>query len=181
MNNPAGHSKARQTVPRVILGLFFCVSAVLKLLSLTEFELYVFSFGLASFDLCSVLARLLVAGEALLGFGLVSGWCKKFVNITTGVLLLAFSAFLVWRMAVGDKESCHCFGSFADMGPSDSLWKNVACAVLLYFGRNGAEIPLAGRFRGWVVAFLGLAFTVTVFAVNPPDMFSGFPMRRVRI
>ena len=171
MNNPAGHSKVRQTVPRVFLGLFFCASAILKLLSLTEFELYVFSFGFASFDLCSVAARLLVAGEAVLGLGLLSGWWKKFMNITTAVLLLAFSAFLVWRTAVGDEESCHCFGSFADMGPSDSLWKNVACAVLLYFGRQGGEIPLEARFRPWVSSGLCVAVLATVVAVNPPDFF----------
>lgn len=171
MSNHEAPSKTRQTVPRVFLGLFFCVSATLKLLSLTEFELYVFSFGLASFDLCSVAARLLVAGEAVLGLGLLSGWWKRFVNISTAVLLLSFSAFLLWRTAVGDEQSCHCFGAFADMGPSDSLWKNVACAVLLYLGRQGGEIRLEARFRPWVAAGLCVAVLATVVAVNPPDFF----------
>lgn len=100
------------------------MSSVLKLVSVDDFELYVFSFGFASFDLCSLAARAVIAGELILGLGLVSGWWHNFVNSVTAALLVGFSGFLIWRMAAGDGESCHCFGNLVEMNPAQSLVKN---------------------------------------------------------
>lgn len=162
------------TVPRVILGLFFCLSAVLKLISLTDFELYVFSFGFASFDLCSVAARLLVAGEAVLGLGLLSGWWWKFTSAFTALLLLGFSGFLFWRLSLGDEASCHCFGTLVDMNPSQSLWKNAACMLLLLpvaFCGGGWQIPFPKRARLWTASATGLVLLIAICIINPPDAY----------
>ena len=121
------------TVLRILLGLFFCVSAVLKLVSVNDFELYIFSFGFASFDLCTLVARLVIIGELILGLGLVSGWWHNFVNSVTALLLVGFSGFLIWRMAVGDEGSCHCFGNLVEMNPTQSLVKNVVALAALAF------------------------------------------------
>ncbi len=172
------------------MGLFFCVSAVLKLVSVDDFELYVFSFGFASFDLCSLAARAVIAGELILGLGLVSGWWHNFVNSVTAALLIGFSGFLIWRVAAGDGESCHCFGNLVEMNPAQSLVKNaVALAVLAFawsrpselFAADDAEdaagsgpaVRLAGwihRHRGGVAAVISLAAVLTVLIINPPDM-----------
>ena len=44
-------------IVRVGVGLFFIVSAILKLLSIENFELYIYSFNLMSFLLSGVAAR----------------------------------------------------------------------------------------------------------------------------
>lgn len=157
--------------PRIILGLLFCVSAILKLISLSDFELYVFSFGLASFDVCSFATRLLIAFEAILGLGLVSGWRRKPTNWTTALVLVVFSSFLIWRIALKDEESCHCFGSLVEMNPVESLIKNGVFGILLLLGWKGGEIPLGHRARLWIASVLSVGIIALSFGINPPDYF----------
>lgn len=157
------------TVPRVLLGLFFCVSAGAKLAGVGDFELYIFSFGFASFDLCTLAARLIIAGEFILGLGLISGWWHHFVNGVTAALLVGFSAFLLWRMSEGDTASCHCFGNLVDMNPAQSLLKNAAAlAVLIFAWIFPGEINIH-KHRGLIAAVLSAAVLVAVPAINPPD------------
>ncbi len=173
------------------MGLFFCVSAVLKLVSVDDFELYVFSFGFASFDLCSLAARAVIAGELILGLGLVSGWWHNFVNGVTAFVLVAFSGFLIWRMSVGDEGSCHCFGNLVEMNPAQSLVKNAAALlVLALVWSRPAELSAADygtgdtvgkkravrffqwihRHRGGIAAVISAAVVLTILIINPPDI-----------
>ncbi len=188
------------TVLRILLGLFFCVSAVLKLVSVDDFELYIFSFGFATFDLCSLAARAVIAGEMILGLGLISGWWHNFVNSVTAVLLVGFSGFLIWRMAVGDEGSCHCFGNLVEMNPAQSLVKNAVALAALAFAwsrptelfcstarhdasdgsMSGAEEPLgtgAKRFaasvrrhKGIIAGVISVVAALTILIINPPDL-----------
>ena len=187
------------TVLRILLGLFFCVSAVLKLVSVDDFELYIFSFGFAAFDLCSLAARAVIIGEMILGLGLISGWWHNFVNSVTAALLVGFSGFLIWRMSVGDEGSCHCFGILVEMNPAQSLLKNaVALAVLafawsrpteLFAARHddtsGDRVPEAGepsrtgaqrfaarlyRHKGTVAGVISAVAALAILIINPPDL-----------
>ena len=185
-------------VLRIFLGLLFCVSSILKLVSVDDFELYIFSFGFATFDLCSLAARAVIIGELILGLGLISGWWHSFVNSVTALLLVGFSGFLIWRMAVGDEGSCHCFGNLVEMNPEQSLVKNVVALAVLAFawGRptelfaarhddaSDDRVPEAGessrtgakrfdkwlyRHKGTVAGVISLVAALTILIINPPD------------
>ena len=192
---PSELHRTAATVLRVLLGLFFCVSSVLKLVSVDDFELYIFSFGFAAFDLSSLAARLIIIGEFILGLGLISGWWHKFVNSVAAVLLVGFSAFLLWRMAVGDEGSCHCLGSLVDMNPWQSLIKN-AVALLMLVGAWSCPSELFSEFASEAVlpekvskdsifrrcvrgvyrhkvltaSILSFVTALTIFIINPPDL-----------
>jgi len=152
----------------VLCGLVFLASAVAKLLSIQSFELYVFSLGLASFDLTSIAARLLILLEGLTGLWFLSGWQLKWARWIAWAQLLAFSAFLGWRMAVGDSGSCHCFGDLVDLNPLQSLVKNAALALLV--GASARELyktPL----QPFYLAVLAGASAVALFVFSPPDWY----------
>ena len=148
-----------------------------------SFELYIFSFQLFDFDLCSLAARVLVACELLLGLGLVSGIWRRAVNWCSAAMLGGFSAFLLWRILLGDKGSCHCFGDLLDMSPWQSLLKNAVLAVLLALGwksplRDAADL-VSSRFprikasvcRIAATAVVAIASFTVVFATNPPSIY----------
>lgn len=148
-----------------------------------SFELYVFSFQLFSFDLCSFAARLLVACELVLGLGLISGIWRRTMNRLCAAMLGGFSLFLAWRMLLGDNSSCHCFGDVLDMNPWQSLVKNAVLAILLSLGWNAPERDLAQLMCSWfpkfriracriITAFMLAAASFTaVFALCPPSFY----------
>lgn len=158
-----------------------------------SFELYIFSFGLFGFDLCSLAARALVAFELTLGLGLASGMWRRTMNWTCAAMLGAFSLFLLWRLALGDKESCHCFGDVLDMNPAQSLLKNAAMGALLALGWNSPKRDLvdmlcrfAKRLRPATcriaasLAVIAAAFSLT-FAVCPPSIYFRMHRKSVNI
>lgn len=137
-----------------------------------SFELYIFSFGLMSYDLCTLFARILVGLELILGLGLASCLWRRTVNWCTAAMLAAFSAFLVWRIVEGDSESCHCFGDLVDMNPVQSLAKNGVLAALLALGWGGTLPWLQNaRLRIAIPLAVAAATFTTIFVANPPDFY----------
>lgn len=153
---------------RALPGGVFLLSAGLKLFSVEEFELYLFSLGLFSFDVAAWGARLAVGVEALLGVMLLAGWRERPGAICSLVLLGGFSLWLLWRILVGDQESCHCMGAFVEMRPGLSLLKNLLIALplvgLLFLpAPNERSYP-----TGWA-ALIALTLLLLPFLLFPPD------------
>ncbi len=133
------------------------------------FELYIFSFGFAGFDLVSFAARFVVIAEMVLGICLIFSILFKPAKWLAAVFLVGFSLFLVWRAVLGDTESCHCMGDVVDMNPVQSLVKNLGLGVLLALAWNSEALKI--RCQELISLLLTAAAAVTVFAVNPPDIF----------
>lgn len=153
-----------------------------------SFELYIFSFQLMGFDMCALASRILIGVELILGLGLVSGIWRRAVNWLCAVMLGGFSLFLVWRMALGDEESCHCFGELLDMNPWQSLLKNAVLGGLLAVGWGSPVCDVVDwaqclwkRLNTRLCRILSalavtVAVFVTIFCCRPP----GFYYRLVR-
>lgn len=154
---------------RIILGAVFALSSAAKLSSLESFELYIFSFGYAGFDLCSVAARLIIIAEFLLGIFLVFNILPRLTKWLTGLSLAGFSIFLLWRAIAGDAESCHCMGELIDMNPAQSLIKNIVLILLLAYVWNHDgrimkhQVPASAILMALSVSVVFLAF--------PPDFY----------
>ena len=145
------------------------LSSIAKLSSMESFELYIFSFGFATFDICSLVARSVVIMEFLLGSFLVFNLLHRFMKWITAAFLAIFSIFLLWRLMAGDTESCHCMGDIVDMNPNQSLIKNAVLAIMLAFSWN-TDSRVFNRQN--LIAFLIAAVTAaTVFLVCPPDFY----------
>ena len=80
---------------RILLGIFFIVSAVMKVLSLDTFVMYVYSFQLFPFVLTEIACRLLIGFEMLLGVMLILKLRYKLVWWTSMGLMVAFTLFLI--------------------------------------------------------------------------------------
>lgn len=145
------------------------LSSIAKLSSMESFELYIFSFGFATFDICSLVARAVVIMEFLLGSFLVFNLLHRFMKWITAAFLAVFSIFLLWRLMAGDMESCHCMGDIVDMNPTQSLIKNAFLAIMLAFSWKTGRCVFS---RQNLIAFLIAAVTaVTVFLICPPDFY----------
>lgn len=154
---------------RIILGAVFALSAFAKLSAMEGFELYIFSFGFASFDLSSIAARLIIISEFLLGIFLVLNLFSRQLKCLTAVSLAGFSIFLLWRAALGDNESCHCMGDLVDMNPVQSLIKNAVLGLMLAFVWNHEGKVL--RRQNLIAVISSAVIAATVFMASPPDLY----------
>ena len=152
---------------RFLIGAMFMTTAVLKLLSLDEFELYIYSFGIFSYLAVTVLARLLIAFELLVGLFLLLKQFYKQVWWLILLSLIGFTFFLIYVALFRNDANCHCFGDFVELNPLHSIVKNLITMALMLCIRKESDYRF--RFRKWVI---GVGFAVAMilpFVVFPMD------------
>lgn len=152
---------------KVLLGLVFVVSAVLKVVDMDKFEIYVYSYHFFSLNASFFVARMAIVLELVLGFGLISHCFHKLMWWGSMAMLGGYTLLLMYALVMGRTDSCHCFGDFLQLDPKQSLIKNGAL-VLLFL--------LIYRMESWKTLFRWLIFfliimasTIGVFVASPPD------------
>lgn len=111
----------------------FIIAAILKLISIDEFEIYIYSFDVLNFILTTVFSRLLIAGELIVGLCLIF---KLYYKLTWRVALSAqvlFTLFLIYVLIFRNDDNCHCFGELVELSPLESVVKNVVVIGMLFF------------------------------------------------
>lgn len=154
---------------RIGIGAFFIVSAILKLLGLDHFELYIYSFKLFNLTLCELAARAIIAAEILVGVLLIVKVRYKEAWWLTLLMLIGFSLLLIYVILFRDDSNCHCMGELVEITPTLSLVKNLVLIALMLFIRKEEDYPFRKRIR--VLALVGsfLAAIVPPFVLFPID------------
>ena len=159
--------KIFQLILRLLIGVMFLTTAILKLLSIDELELYIYSFEIFNYITVTVLARFVIAFEFLLGIFLLLKQFYKPVWWLIQLTLTGFTLFLIYAAIFRNDANCHCFGDFVELNPLHSIIKNVITIALLLFIRKESDYQF--RFRKLVV---GICFAVAIivpFVVFPMD------------
>ena len=168
-----GMEKVKRIAPyvlQVVLGLLFIFSAVMKVVGMDRFEIYIYSYHFFSLNFSFLVARAAIIVELVLGIGLVSTCFHKLMWWGSVAMLAGYTLLLIYAMVLGRTDSCHCFGDILRFNPWQSLLKNLlflGLFALIY--KNGSL-----RFRHDVLALVGVAIAagVAVFAVSPPDNYT---------
>jgi len=155
---------------KVLLGLMFIVSAVLKVFDTDRFEIYIYSYHFFSLNFSFLVARAAIIIELVLGIGLVSNTLHKFYWWGSMAMLFGYTLLLIYALVIGRTDSCHCFGDFLQFNPGQSLLKNMALMLLflLVYRAKEWKTPFS-----WLIFSLALmASTIGVFVASPPDNFT---------
>ena len=155
---------------KVLLGIVFIVSAILKIADMDKFEIYVYSYHFFSLNFSFLVARAAIIVELILGIGLVSNCFHKLMWWGSVLMLIGYMGLLTYALVLGRTDNCHCFGDYLQFNPWQSILKNV---VLL------ASFALVYKVKGWhfkydriaLIAVI-LACFIAVFAVSPPDNYT---------
>jgi hypothetical protein len=159
--------KYLKIILRILVGSTFILSAILKLLSIDQFELYIYSFGIFNFFLTSVLSRLLITFEFLLGVFLILKFFYSKIWWLTMLTMIGFTLFLIYTAIFRNDSNCHCFGSFIEINSAESIVKNLILIGLLLFVKKQNEWSL--KYKKWFVfGFITIGLVVS-FIVVPPD------------
>lgn len=156
-----------KTILRIGIGAFFIVSAILKLLSIGQFELYIYSFNIVGYTLSGLAARAIIAAEILLGLLLIVKIKYKAAWWLSLLMLIGFSFLLVYVILFRNDSNCHCMGDLVEIKPSISLIKNLVVIALMLCIRKEEDYHFRGRIAVLVVAFL--AAIVPPFILFPVD------------
>ena len=162
MTNPLGKSALK-----VLLGLVFVVSAVLKLFDMDKFEIYIYSYHFFSLNVSFMVARLAIILELVLGIGLISHCLHKLMWWGSIAMLTGYSLLLIYAMYLGRTDSCHCFGDFLQLDPNQSLVKNGVLMLLFLpiYRMESWKTP----FRWLILCLTVMVSTIAVFVISPPD------------
>lgn len=154
---------------RIIIGSTFLVAAILKMFSVDEFEIYIYSFEIINFLITTILSRLLIAGELLLGLFLIFNIRPKLTWTTSMIVMLLFTLFLIFTAIFRNDSNCHCFGDIIELSPLESIVKNLIIIVLLYIVKNS----MMNDYRPMKYRFMPLIFVLASisvpFVITPPD------------
>ena len=155
---------------KVLLGLLFIASAVLKIVDMDQFEIYIYSYHFFSLNFSFLVARAAVIIELVLGIGLVSNTLHKLYWWGSMIMLVGYSLLLIYALVQGRTDNCHCFGDFLQLDPKHSLIKNGVLILLFLplYWMGEWKTP----FRWLILCIAVLASSVTVFAVSPPDNYT---------
>lgn len=152
---------------RILIGAFFITTAILKLLSLDSFEIYIYSFNIFSFNLCAIIARLVIAAELLVGAFLIAKILYKPTWWLTLLMLVGFTFFLVYVAIFRQDSNCHCMGDLVELNPAYSIIKNLITIVLLLFIRKEEDYQFKGKKAvGIVLAVLALGVPFILFPTD---------------
>ncbi len=155
---------------KILLGLFFLVSAVLKFLAMDSFEIYIYSFHFFSLNASFLIARLAIILEVILGIGLISNTLHKVYWWGSLAMLTGYTLILLYALYIGRTDSCHCFGDFIQLDPKQSLIKNGVLILIFLMIYNSEELETPLR---WPFFFLNImASTIAVFVISPPDNYT---------
>lgn len=155
---------------KVLLGLVFIVSAVLKVVDMDRFEIYVYSYHFFSLNFSFLAARATIILELVLGIGLISNSLHKLYWWGSMAMLLSYTLLLIYALAIGRSDSCHCFGDYLQLNPKQSLLKNgfLMLLFLLIYRMKERETP----FRWLLLCLAIMVSTIGVFVVSPPDNYT---------
>ena len=153
-------------IVKIILGLVFIASAILKLFTIDDFELYIFTINLFSLDLSILLARLIIGFELFLGVLLCLN-LYKFITDLTLITTAAFTVYLGIRAIGGNVENCQCFGSNIFLSPVQSIIKNAVIIAGLVWVRNSKYFKF--KYKKLVTISIFVISIVGVNIISPPD------------
>ena len=144
------------------LAATFLFSAYTKAIAPGFFEVLLEQQGLVPNRLYGAWAtRAIIAFELWLGISMLLSFYTRLILRLSFVLLIAFSAHLIYLIAIGDTGNCGCFGEMISMTPLASLAKN---AVLLVINGILLFFHYKDQRKSWITwVLLPALFTTAVF------------------
>lgn len=150
-------------------GGIFIFSAWAKLYPVELFEYTFVDIGLIGFGAAPWVARLFIALEFAFGTSLIFSFYgqRQWILKANIAFLFLLSLYLIYLWVFeGNNRNCGCFGQMLDLGPAESLLKNLLLLsglfLLLMFHKGWKP-----RFGKLVTGIVGLASLVTPFILNP--------------
>lgn len=154
---------------RIIIGVVFVLSALLKYLSIEAVDLFFFDHKLFPWVFTTIASRILISGEAVIGLMLIIGIYPKLSKILTFISLISFTVYLLLKPLVFDvtNENCYCFGDIIQFTDIQTIIKNIIL-IILALTLSWAKW-WRPKYSKYIIISLVVISLATTFIVKPPD------------
>lgn len=137
----------------------FLFSGISKLIYINKLEWSIIAFFNCNYAISSILARLIIGMELILGCLLLAHQYLKYTLLISQLLLLLFSIYLfIEIISYGNNGDCGCFGNAFSLSPLASLGKNLVLLLFLYWIKKS-------NCKSWNNALASLALIMLCLAV----------------
>ncbi len=164
--------KNKFTALRILIGIVFILSAILKLSPIAPFENLLLKLDIVPWNLVPFAARGIIGFEFLLGFMLVANVYIIHSLRVTLFTLIGFSLFLGYlHVFVSSQDNCGCFGEIVELNPIQSIIKNcLLILVVLYVLRNKTVLPsnMFSKFQLYIATLIIVGSFALPFIFNIP-------------
>ncbi len=158
---------------RTAIGIVFIFSAIAKLKGIDQFEIYIYSFDLFSYQFTTIASRAIILFEMLLGLFLIFKIKYKITWWGTLLTLIGFSFLLLYVVLFRNDDNCQCFGSLVEVEPLDSIYKNIVFAIIMFFIREENSTEAKWQ-KILMYTFPALTFIITFFVFPSDSLYSRF-------
>ena len=167
----------------ILVGSMFIIAAILKLISIDEFEIYIYSFNILSFLITTFVSRIIISCELALGLCMMLRINYKLTWRLAFISLILFTLFLIYVALFRQDANCHCFGELIELSPLESIAKNLVMIALLILGQQTlVPEPVEGKSIGTstssvtetvrspkFLVLVSMFLVLAVFIISLPD------------
>ena len=167
--NKKNMPKILSTILRILVGLAFVTSGLLKYISIDVFDLYVFEHQLFSVSVTETITRLLITVELVLGILLVCNIHTRLAYYGVLFLLMGFTLYLFLLPSLFDVDisNCHCFGTAIVLSRGESIAKNLILLFCLAF--FSPKFYIYKKWHTGVMLALSAVTLIVIMVINAPN------------
>jgi hypothetical protein len=173
MKGSSSEMKILRIVSRIIIGLVFIFSGVVKAIDplgfAYKFHDYFQAFNLGFLDTFSLtLAIFLCTAEFIAGFSVLTGLRQKTGIWSVGILLAIFTPLTFILALTNPVSDCGCFGDAIHLTNWQTFGKNIVLfflLIVLYTGRNQIE-RILNKTAEWIVIFIFIILFIIFSLAN---------------
>ncbi|MFA6924895.1 MAG: MauE/DoxX family redox-associated membrane protein [Bacteroidales bacterium] len=159
----------------VIIGLFFILSAYLKLYPIEILELKIVDTNFFNWFISPFIARFVIFIELLIGILFILNIkLNKVTYKATIVLLIFFTLYLFAELLIyGNNGNCNCLGNAMKLTPIESIVKNIVLILLIIFLLNTNNTSdFFEKHRKYLLVLFSIAALTTPYILNPVNFSS---------
>ena len=163
------HNKETSLVLRILVGIVFIISAILKYISIDIFDLYIFEHNLFSVSVTETITRMLITAELVLGVLLIFNIHARLAYYSILAFLSGFTIYLLLLPYLFDVDitNCHCFGTAIVLSRWESISKNIVLLLLMLF--ISPKFSTFKKWHTWVMLALGVITFIVFMVISAPN------------
>lgn len=168
-SNTVSMETGKSVFVQYLLGVVFIASGITKLLSIDDFQVFIYSLNIVNLNLSLVLTRIIIAIELSIGLLYLARIYQKQVSYITLALMLIFTTFASYLEISNSADDCHCFGTIIQFSNTVTILKNFIIIILVVYSLVYGKQKIFKYNKLLAVCSLIIGFGATL-AVRPPDL-----------